>query len=53
MLTLTVEGGAVTRADRAARKLVGKPVAHILSLADRQGWKLDVASDDEDRKSVV
>jgi len=37
---LTSERGVVTRADRAAHRMVGKPIAHVIALADRRNWRL-------------
>ena len=39
---LTVKGGVITTADRPIRYMKNWPVARVLKLAERWGWKVDV-----------
>jgi hypothetical protein len=39
---LTVKAGAVVMADRPVSYMRGWPVARVLKLAERWGWKVDV-----------
>ena len=49
MLTLVIQDGMVTAADRAARKMVGRSISHVLALADRAGWRLDISDGEREQ----